>query len=104
MKNCAVRSLLVDAGSLGGKSPEHLLSVALRDAERFESVSRRTFKLVDVPILSHDSGDELEDHDSWLTDEEGNEKVEEVEEDDGPFDGAVNLVCHRSPNNSPCGH
>ena len=66
--------------------------MVLRNAERFESVSRGTFKLVDVPNLNHDARDESEDHDSWLTNEEANEKVEEVEEDDGPFDGTVNLV------------
>ena len=50
VKNYAVRPLLVDAGILQGKRPEHALSVALRNSERFESVSRGVFKMVDFEL------------------------------------------------------
>ena len=76
VKNYAVRPLLVDAGILRGKRPEHALSVALRNSERFESVSRGQFKLVDDPNLNGDSLDESEDEDPWLADKEANEEVE----------------------------
>ena len=63
VKNYAVRPLLVDAGILRGDRPEHALSLALRNSERFESVSRGVFKMVDVPNLSDDSLDESEGDD-----------------------------------------
>ena len=70
VKNYVVRPILVEAGILRGKHPEHALSVALRNSEQFEPVSRGQFKLIeeDASPFDDDHVDELDDHVDELDD------------------------------------
>ena len=70
IKNYVVRPILVEAGILRGKHPEHMLSVALRNSEQFEPVSRGQFKLIeeDASPFDDDQVDELDDQVDELDD------------------------------------
>ena len=74
VRNYVVRPILVEAGILRSKHPEHALSVALRNSEQFEPVSRGQFKLIEEDVSPFDD-DQVEESDDQV--DESDDQVDE---------------------------